>query len=137
MAEQTQVQQTKVQLPTGQVIWATVYDEDYRAVSASRKMPRLDPAELRGLVQGVSTSIRQALDELAPDDVSIEFGVDFALKTTGLTSLLAEASSKASVKVTVSWRADGPLRATLRPGAPDPAEDDDGVDRNADGTAGQ
>ena len=95
----------KVQLPTGEVIWVRMpADDGPRNVAATDVLHHLNLADLRATIQGVSHSMRAALVGLRPDEVSIEFGLELALKTGKLTSVLAEASGSASITVTVAWR---------------------------------
>ena len=52
----------------------------------------------------LSASLRQAVDGLLPDEVEVEFGLELALKSGKLISMLAEAGATASVKVTLGWK---------------------------------
>jgi len=54
-------------------------------------------------VRGVAGSVRAALDDLVPDQVQVEFGLELALKTGKLISVLAEGGAAASIKVAVTW----------------------------------
>lgn len=115
----------QVQLPNGEVIWADVAVDGPTNVSAISSLHKLDADEFRAVVHGVADSVRQALNGLRPDEVSVEFGVELALKTGKLTSVLAEASGKASVKVALAWRGGRPIPdAILSGGSEDDAIDD-------------
>lgn len=92
----------QVELPTGEIIWARVAMDGPQNV-ASKGLPRLDPEDLGRTVQGVSASLRQALDGLAPDELQVEFGLELALKSGKVISILAEGGVAASVKVTLTW----------------------------------
>ncbi|MFD3458385.1 CU044_2847 family protein [Nocardia fluminea] len=52
-----------------------------------------------------------------PDEVSVEFGVELAVKTGKLTSVLAEGASKASIKLTLTW--NGGEALPMNPAAAD------------------
>lgn len=106
----------QIQMPTEQVIWAQATTDGPSNVSATSVLQRLDPEELRSTIHAVSESLRQALEQLAPNEVSIEFGLEFVLKTGKLTSVLAEASGAASVKVAVTWKNDGHNPGSAAPG---------------------
>jgi hypothetical protein len=93
----------QVELPTGDVIWARVPTDGASNVS-SGTLQRLDVDDLRKTVRGVSESLREALDELTPDQVQIEFGLEFAIKTGKITSMLAEMGATATVKVSLTWK---------------------------------
>jgi hypothetical protein len=87
----------QVQLPTGEVIWAKVTVDGPQNV-ASGGLQRLDVEELGRTVQGLSASLHQAVDSLVPDDVEVEFGLELALKSGKLVSMLAEAAPRPASK---------------------------------------
>lgn len=106
----------KVELPTGEVIWARIAEHDGpTVVSAMAALHRLSLAELRSTIQGVSRSMHAALDGLNPDEVTVEFGLELGIKAGKLTSVLAEGSGKASIKVTVGWTCGQPHNPTPVP----------------------
>jgi hypothetical protein len=59
---------------------------------------------LRELITGVAASVRDAAERAAPDEVSVEFGVEFAVKSGAVVSVLADAESSSGLKVTLTWR---------------------------------
>ena len=95
----------QVQLPTGEVIWAKVAVEGPQNV-ASVGLQRLDAEELSRTVRGLSASLHQAVDSLLSDEVEVEFGLELALKSGKVISMLAEAGATASVKITLGWKGD-------------------------------
>jgi Trypsin-co-occurring domain 1 len=95
----------QVQLPTGEVIWAKVAVDGPQNV-ASGTLQHLDIDELGRTIRGLSASLYQAVDRLMPDEVEVEFGLELALKSGKLISMLAEAGGTASVKVTLGWKAE-------------------------------
>jgi hypothetical protein len=109
----------QVELPTGEVIWAQVAVEGPQNV-ASSGLQRLDVEDLGRTVRGVSASLRAAVHGLVPDEVQVEFGLELALKSGKLVSMLAEAGATASVKVTVAWKGDAATALTPAPGTPAP-----------------
>jgi Trypsin-co-occurring domain 1 len=92
-------------LPTGEIIWARVAVDGPQNVAAGA-LRRLDVEALSRTVRGMSASLRAAVDDLAPDEVQVEFGLELALKAGHLVSMLAEAGGTASVKVTLAWKGD-------------------------------
>lgn len=94
----------QVQMPSGEIIWARVDGDSPQNVSNSQMIKKLDLDELKDAIHGVSESMRLALDDLRPDEVAIEFGVELAVKSGKLTSVLAEASGKASIKIMLAWK---------------------------------
>jgi Trypsin-co-occurring domain 1 len=51
----------------------------------------------------ISQRVTAALKAANPDRASVEFGIDLAVESGGLTGLLAKASGAATLKVTLSW----------------------------------
>ena len=106
----------QVELPTGEVIWARVTVDGPQNVT-SGGLQRLDVEDLRRTVRGVSASLREAVEDLVPDEVQVEFGLELALKSGKLISLLAEAGATASAKVILTWKGDAASTAVLVPDA--------------------
>ncbi|WP_328334695.1 hypothetical protein OHA70_19820 [Kribbella sp. NBC_00382] len=93
----------QVELPTGEVIWARATVDGPSNV-ASNPLQHLDLDDLRRTVRGVSGTLRGAVDDLVPDEVQVEFGLELALKSGKLVSMLAEAGATATVKVALTWK---------------------------------
>jgi hypothetical protein len=106
----------QVELPDGQVIWARVAVDGPQNVK-SDTLRRLDIDDLSRTVHGVSSALQQAVGDLAPDKVEVEFGLELALKSGAVISMLAEAGATASVKVTLAWEGKEAEGHTLTPGA--------------------
>ena len=104
----------RVELPTGDVIWARVAVDGPANVS-SGTLQRLDVDDLRRTVHGVSQSLREALDDLVPDQLQIEFGLELTLKSGKITSMLAEAGATATVKVALTWHGNAVPTMALSP----------------------
>ncbi|SCL44638.1 hypothetical protein GA0070606_0382 [Micromonospora citrea] len=117
----------KVQLPSGQQIWAQVTDGP-ADVGAADALRSLSAEDLRDTIEGVAQSVAAAAESVLPDQVSLEFGLELSLKTGKLTSVLAEAAGKASLKLTLTWDTTGG-RAPGTRSAP-------GDDETSGGTAG-
>jgi hypothetical protein len=101
-----------VTLPSGQTILARVQVEGPVDVGAGTVLRKLAITDLRETVEGVTQSVAQALRRVKPDEVSVEFGVELAVKTGKLTSVLAEGSSNASIKLTLTWSSGDALHAS-------------------------
>jgi hypothetical protein len=101
-----------VTLPSGQTILARVQIEGPVDVGARTALRKLAVTDLRETVEGVTQSVAQALRRVQPDEVSVEFGVELAVKTGKLTSVLAEGEGKASIKLTLTWSSGDALRAS-------------------------
>ncbi|MCQ4080331.1 hypothetical protein NGB36_06905 [Streptomyces sp. RB6PN25] len=109
----------RIALPDGTEVWArlspvTAHGDDadyaddteyggYEDVGALDKVvARVQ--HLRELVTGVAASVRDAAAQAAPDEVSVEFGVELAVKSGAVISVLADSEAKAALTVTLTWR---------------------------------
>jgi hypothetical protein len=100
-----------VELPSGQIIWAHVTRDGPADVRLSKALQKLSINDLRDTIEGVVQTFATALEGLAPTEVKLEFGLQLALKTGRLTSVLAEAAGTGSVRVSVSWAVGRPAVA--------------------------
>jgi hypothetical protein len=55
----------------------------------------------------ISQRVTSALKAANPDRASVQFGIDVAVGSGGLTGLLARGSGAATLKVTLSWGGGG------------------------------
>lgn len=101
-----------VVLPSGQTILARVQVTGPVDVGAGDAVRKLAMKDLRETVEGVTQSVQGSLQRVRPDQVSVEFGVELALKTGKLTSVLAEGSGKANIKLTLTWSSSERLHET-------------------------
>lgn len=98
----------EVQLPDGQAIWAQVESaggpQDSGLFDGGARVLRGFETTLRS----VAANVRDAVAQAAPDEVSVEFGVELSLGKDGLVAALAGTSGSAAVKVTLSWSKGAP-----------------------------
>ncbi|GAA1522416.1 hypothetical protein GCM10009730_33030 [Streptomyces albidochromogenes] len=96
-------------MPNGTSIWVRVNDDDEGprdtgfGDSVSRQLGDL-PTTLETVTQSVRSGLRRA----APDEVTLEFGIEIAVKSGKLVSVVTEAGGKATLKVTATWRTGEP-----------------------------
>jgi hypothetical protein len=98
----------RLQLPDGQAIWVRVHDDGpadvgWRDTSVAS---RLD--DLSETIRAVGTTVRDALVDMRPDGVGVEFGIELAIKGGKVVSVLTETAAKASLRVTLSWNSSPP-----------------------------
>ncbi|WP_406260676.1 hypothetical protein OIA45_20755 [Streptomyces chartreusis] len=96
-------QLVEVQLPDGQAIWAQIESaggpQDSGVFDGGARILCGFDTTLRS----VAANVRDAVAQVAPDEVSVEFGVELALGKDGMVAALAGVSGTAAVKVTLSW----------------------------------
>ncbi|MEU5428965.1 CU044_2847 family protein [Streptomyces olivoreticuli] len=126
---------TQVRLDDGTVVWARISEaqeldrpgdraggyaggyEDSSAGGAARRVAGL-AGGLTDVVRGVVGSLRPALAAVAPQEVTVEFGIELSAKAGHVISLLADGEGKASITVSLTWSERGePPPATAEPPA--------------------
>ncbi|MFB7904856.1 CU044_2847 family protein [Kitasatospora sp. NPDC056076] len=106
----------RVETPDGGTFWARVEDEGGPRDVAFRGLTyRLD--DLTDTLHAVVGSVRSGLRAAAPDEFTLEFGIELSVKSGLLVSAVAGSSGKASLKVSATWKKDEGTTATVRPEA--------------------
>ncbi|MGW4031304.1 CU044_2847 family protein [Streptomyces sp. NPDC004838] len=106
----------RAEMPDGTPMWVRVADDDEgpRDTGFGDNLSRrLD--DLPRTLESLTRSVREGLRNAAPDEVALEFGIEVAVKSGQLVSVLTEAGGSATLKVTVTWRNDSEARATVTP----------------------
>src|SRR5438045_41249 len=94
-----------VELPSGEQILARVGVDGPSDVASMPSLHRLSSGEFRQTVEGVARSVAAAIERVAPNEVSVEFGIELSVKAGKVVSVLADAGGKASLKITLTWNA--------------------------------
>lgn len=92
----------EVELPNGVTALVHAADADGGAVKAARA-GKFDLSAVMGTLEGMSVAVKSALAKAAPDKVTAEFGLDLAVKSGALTTLLVGGGGNASLTVTLEW----------------------------------
>ncbi|WP_308119138.1 CU044_2847 family protein [Streptomyces sp. JJ38] len=120
---------TQLRLDDGTVVWARVSEAQelrpgggYQDSALSGRVTEL-ASGLADTVRGVVRSVRMGMAAAAPDEVTVEFGLELAAQEGKLVSLLANAQGTASINVTLTWteRGGGRGRAREAEAAPEAA----------------
>jgi len=96
-----------VQLPNGAKIWAEVQDVGPKEVEVAgfdRLKDALSLDSLRDAIQGLGTMALMAIENIEPELVSVEFGLELAVDNGQITALWVKGSAKANLKITLSWK---------------------------------
>lgn len=92
-------------MPDGTSLWVSVDDDDDGPRDTGfgeRLARRLE--DLPQTLEAVTNSVSAGLRGAAPDEVTLEFGIEIAAKSGQLVSVVTDAGGKATLKVTVTWR---------------------------------
>ena len=59
--------------------------------------------EVTKTIEGIADSLQPALQKVKPKKASVEFGLEVAVESGKLTSLLVNGSGTATLKITLEW----------------------------------
>jgi len=108
----------RVRLPNGDVVWTRAGD-DTQPVDVGFLDERIYDVEgLLETVRGVGESVRLGLRTLAPDTVTVQFGVTLTARTGRVLSAVAEAGGQANLTVTLGWGPGTEIHSQLGPAEP-------------------
>jgi len=95
----------EVGLPNGSValVQARMVDGGGATKTA---LGKLDFAAVAGTLEGVTEAIRGAVAKAAPSKVSVELGLELAVKSGKLVGLIVDGESTGSLTVTLEWERD-------------------------------
>jgi hypothetical protein len=62
--------------------------------------------EVAGTLEGITDAIKATLAKVTPDKVSVELGIELALKAGQLTALIVEGGGRGALTVTLEWERD-------------------------------
>ena len=101
---------TQVRLDDGTVVWARISESeqlqegDGAFVDSGAGERVADMAGgIADVVRGVAGSLRAATRACAPDEVSVEFGIELSARSGAVLGLLADGHGAASIKVALTW----------------------------------
>lgn len=94
----------EVALPNGSVMLVRAADVDGGAgATKTGWADKFDFRDVAGTLDGLSSVIKSALANAAPHKVTVELGIELAVKSGALTGLLVEGEGKGSITVTLEW----------------------------------
>jgi hypothetical protein len=92
----------EVELPNGATALVQAREvEDEGAIKTS--FGRLSLDDVTDTLEGITESIRSAVQAVAPTRVSVELGLELAVKSGVLVGLIVDGESKGSLTVTLEW----------------------------------
>jgi hypothetical protein len=62
-----------------------------------------DLAAVSETLEGIAQAVRSGLEKMTPSKTTVELGIQLAVKSGKLTSLVVEGDASASLKVTLEW----------------------------------
>lgn len=63
-------------------------------------------------IEGIAASLTSCLQKIKPQKASVEFGLELAVESGKLTSLLVKGTGKANLKITLEWNQQLPTKSS-------------------------
>ncbi|MFC5723994.1 CU044_2847 family protein [Streptomyces gamaensis] len=109
----------RAETPDGRTFWVRVEGSaGPRDISAGDIKKRLE--DLSETLETVVGHVRSGLRRSSPDEVTLEFGIELAVKSGALVSVVTGASGKGTLKVAATWKKDGESSISLGEDADSP-----------------
>jgi hypothetical protein len=96
----------EVQLPNGAVALVQARQIDGGGAQKTA-IGKLDLDGVTATLAGVTDAVRSALARAAPSKVTVELGLEFAVKSGALVGLIVDGESGGSLTVTLEWESGG------------------------------
>lgn len=93
----------EVALPNGTIALVRAVDVEGVGATKTSAIGAFDFQEVGKTLEGLAEAVKSALVKVAPEKVSVELGLELAVKSGKLTGLLVEGEGKGSLKVTLEW----------------------------------
>jgi hypothetical protein len=100
------VRVVEVTLPNGAVALVRAADLDEDGGQVAEKVGWRDSFDLAAVsetLEGIAQAVRSGLEKMTPSKTTVELGIQLAVKSGKLTSLVVEGDASASLKVTLEW----------------------------------
>ncbi len=92
----------KLELPGSEYVLVeqSIQSSEFDVALTDFKVPF---AKINELISDIADGIKPAIEKVAPDKVSIEFGVGFGIESGHLTALVTKGSGEANLKISLEW----------------------------------
>jgi Trypsin-co-occurring domain 1 len=102
MASVGETEVVEVSLPNGQLALVQARRVDGGGATKTG-LGRLDLDGVTQVLEGVTEAVRAGLAKAAPSKVSVELGVELAVKSGKLLGMIVDGESKGSLTITLEW----------------------------------
>jgi hypothetical protein len=92
----------EVELPNGATALVEAREVDDEGATKT-SFGRLSLDDVTDTLEGITESIRSAVKAVAPTKVSVELGIELAVKSGALVGLIVDGESKGSLTITLEW----------------------------------
>lgn len=96
----------EVEFPNGVTALVQAIDAGGGGAAKAARVGKPDLSAVMGALEGMSLAVKSALAKAAPDKVSVEFGLELAMKSGALTAMFVDGEANGSLRVTLEWQND-------------------------------
>jgi hypothetical protein len=96
----------EVELPNGATTLVRAVEVDGIGATKTALRDKFKFDEVADTLEGITEAIKATLAKVTPDRVSVELGIELALKAGKLTALIVEGEGKGALTVTLEWERD-------------------------------
>lgn len=93
----------EVALPNGATTLVRAVEVDPAGATKAGWREKFDLEEVVGALEGLSQAVKAALTKVAPQKVTLEFGIELAIKSGKLTGMVVEGQGRGTLVVTLEW----------------------------------
>jgi hypothetical protein len=93
----------EVALPNGATALVRAVDVEGIGATKTGFKDKFDFDNVAATLEGLSDSLKSSLAKAAPDKVTVELGIELALKSGMLTALIVDGEANGALTVTLEW----------------------------------
>ena len=93
----------EIKLPDDSTVLARVSPVGSLGATKVGVVPKFDFEGVGKSLRGLAGAIQAALEDAAPDRTTVEFGIEIAAQSAGLSGLVVEGGGRGSLVVTLEW----------------------------------
>ncbi len=94
-----------VKLPNGAMVLARLAAKQTDGATQVSALDELDFDDVGRALEGMAETVWTAVKKVSPEKVTLELGLDLAVKNGKLVGLVVEGEGKGSIAVTLEWGA--------------------------------
>jgi hypothetical protein len=96
----------EVELPNGATTLVRAVEVEGIGATKTGLRDKFKFDEVAETLEGITDAIKATLDKVAPGRVTVELGIELALKSGKLTALIVEGEGRGALTVTLEWERD-------------------------------
>lgn len=106
MNHKTSLDPISIKLDDGQEMLISPFfvEDGYTEVSRTKRKLEHVKKALQSSIATTAKAIKESVQDVSPDEASIELSFGFAIKSSELIAVLVNSSAEGAIKVTLTWK---------------------------------